>query len=312
MAQLGKLVKIDLRQVWEHEARDFSDWLAKEENLGLLSEELNLDIETLGTEESSGRFRVDILARETNSGDYVIIENQLESTNHDHLGKIITYAAGYDAKYIIWIVKDVLDEHVKAIEWLNEHLDESISCFLVKIEVWQIGESDPAPRFEVVSLKNNWAASLKRAAASDELSPNKVRQQEFWSALRDDFKKRDPHMRVQAPLPQHWLNFSLGSTLCHPYLTINSRENFVSCDLHTRSKEFLSFLQDKEESLRRELGLNFEWWEANKSGGLRATFNVDDVYDPAIQPELFDWLFKTVNHFKRVFFTQVDEFKKIS
>ena len=208
MAQLGKLVKVDLRKVWEHEARDFSGWLVKDENLELLSEELGIEIEAVGTEESSGRFRVDILAKEANSGDYVIIENQLEATNHDHLGKVITYAAGYDAKYIIWIVREVLDEHQKAIEWLNEHLDDSISCFLVKIEVWQIGDSKPAPRFEVISLKNNWAATLKRAISSDELSPNKLKQQEFWGALRENFKSRDTNMRVQAPLPQHWLNFS--------------------------------------------------------------------------------------------------------
>jgi hypothetical protein len=311
MAQLGKLEKVDLRKVWEHEARDFSGWLVKDENLALLADELGIEIEAIGTEESSGRFRVDILAKETNSGDYIIIENQLEPTNHDHLGKVITYAAGYDAKYIIWIVKDVLDEHQKAIEWLNEHLDDSISCFLVKIEVWQIGESKRAPRFEVVSLKNNWVANLKRSVNSDELSPNKLRQQEFWGALRENFKSRDANMRVQTPLPQHWLNFSLGSAFCHPYLTINSKENFVSCDLWTNNKDFLVFLQEHEEEIKNDLGTSFNWWEANKSGGLRTILNVGDVYDQSQFSTSFDWLYKNVKLFQNVFIKYVKEFKAL-
>lgn len=311
MAQLGKLVRVDLRKVWEHEARDFSGWLVKDENLALLSEELGIEIELVGTEQSSGRFKIDILAKETNSGDYIIIENQLEPTNHDHLGKVITYAAGYDAKYIIWIVKDVLDEHQKAIEWLNEHLDDSISCFLIKIEVWQIGDSKPAPRFEVISLKNNWVATLKKSVESEELSANQLKQQEFWTALKENFQSRDKEMSVQTPGPKHWLNFSLGSSFCHPCLTINSKENFVSCDLWTNNKEFLVFLQEREEKIQEDLGISFNWWEANKTGGLRIRLYVEDVYDQSKFSNSFDWLYTTVKLFQKVFKKNIDEFKQL-
>lgn len=311
MAQLGKLVRVDLRKVWEHEARDFSGWLVKDENLALLSEELGIEIELVGTEQSSGRFEIDILAKETNSGDYIIIENQLEPTNHDHLGKVITYAAGYDAKYIIWIVKDVLDEHQKAIEWLNEHLDDSISCFLIKIEVWQIGDSKPAPRFEVISLKNNWVATLKKSVESEELSANQLKQQEFWTALKENFQSRDKEMSVQTPGPKHWLNFSLGSSFCHPCLTINSKENFVSCDLWTNNKEFLVFLQEREEKIQEDLGISFNWWEANKTGGLRIRLYVEDVYDQSKFSNSFDWLYTTVKLFQKVFKKNIDEFKQL-
>ena len=312
MEALGKLTKVDVRKIWEHEARDFSAWLFKDENLTLLSEELGIEIEPIGTEESSGRFRVDILAKEANSGDFIIIENQLEPTNHDHLGKVITYAAGYDAKYLIWIVKDVLDEHTKAIEWLNQHLDDSISCFLIKIEVWQIGDSKPAPRFEVVSLKNNWAATLKKSIVSTEISARGLRQQEYWKLLGENFKSRDKNMRVQTPLPQHWLNFSLGSSLCHPYLTVNTRDNFVSCDLWTSDKDFLGFLQSREEDLDKELDLDFTWWEANKSGGIRAKLHVADVFDAAEHLTTFDWLYNTVRSYQAVFPKYVKEYKALS
>eukprot|EP01037_Dinobryon_pediforme_P001051 gene1051-1061_t len=134
MTKLGKLEKVDLRKVWKHEARNFSTWLVLPENLEVLGAQLGIEIEPLGTEIEVGRFRIDILAKEPNTGENIIIENQLESTNHDHLGKVITYAAGLDARYLIWIVKEVLPEHLKAIEWLNEHLDDTVRCFLVKIE----------------------------------------------------------------------------------------------------------------------------------------------------------------------------------
>lgn len=146
---------------------------------------------------------------------------------------------------------------------------------------------------------------------SGELSPIKLKQQEFWSALRENFKARDSNMRVQAPGPQHWLNFSMGSSFCHIALTINSKENFVSCDLWTNNKEFLVFLQEQEDEIRKELGLAFDWWEANKSGGTRTKLRVDDVYDQAQFTYLFDWLYTTVKLFQKVFKKYTDEFKQI-
>ena len=109
--KLSKLEKVDLREVWKHEALDFTNWLAKPENLELLSDEIGIDITLIQTEASVGNFNVDILAEEENTGRKIVIENQLESTDHDHLGKIITYASGFDAEIIIWIVKNVRDEH---------------------------------------------------------------------------------------------------------------------------------------------------------------------------------------------------------
>ncbi|MCG8321136.1 MAG: hypothetical protein MI921_16655 [Cytophagales bacterium] len=119
--KLGKLEKIiDLRSVWEHEAKDFTNWLAREQNLDLLSNEIGVNISLIKTEAETGDFSVDILAEEAETGKKIIIENQLERTNHDHLGKIITYASGYEAETVIWIVKEFRNEHKSAIDWLNE------------------------------------------------------------------------------------------------------------------------------------------------------------------------------------------------
>ena len=150
--KLGKLQKVDLRKAWNHEALDFTNWLAKDENLKLLGDEIEIELQLIQTEASVGKFNVDILAEEENTGRKIIIENQLETTDHSHLGQIITYASGYDAEIIIWIVKDVRDEHKQAIDWLNEHTDSKIGFFLIVIELWQIGDSLPAPKLNVVFI----------------------------------------------------------------------------------------------------------------------------------------------------------------
>lgn len=126
---LSKLTKINLRDVWRHESLDFTRWLSQQENLDLLGEEIGIDIKLVQTEANVGRFNVDILAEEEGTGKKIIIENQLEDTNHEHLGKIITYASSYDAELILWVVRDYREEHEKAIDWLNEHTDENIVFF---------------------------------------------------------------------------------------------------------------------------------------------------------------------------------------
>ena len=152
---LGKIKKVELRKAWNHEASDFTNWLAEEENLRLLSDEIGVDIKLIQTEATVGRFNVDILAEEENTGNKIVIENQLEVTNHDHLGKIITYASGFDASIVIWVVKEVREEHRQAIDWLNEHTDEDLAFFLIQVELWQIGDSPFAPKFEIVSKPND-------------------------------------------------------------------------------------------------------------------------------------------------------------
>lgn len=310
MVELGKLQKLDVRSVWEHEARDFSSWLAKTENLSLLGDQIGIEIEAIGTEADVGRFRIDILAVEPSSGHKIIIENQLEPTNHDHLGKVITYAAGLDAKYLIWIVKDVLPEHLKAIEWLNEHLDAEISCFLIKIEVWQIGDSKPAPRFEVVSIKNDWAASLKRSVSSAEVSDTQSRQLEFWQGFYAFIKAKDSNIKLHSPRPQHWLNFSIGTSIAHIATTINKRNQRYSCDLYiSNNKGLFAFLQENAEEIQKQIGSEVYWFEASTASGLSVRFPVDDVFDSENQSSAYLWLYEMVLKFKKVLNPYIQTYK---
>jgi hypothetical protein len=311
--ELGKFEKVDLRDVWKHEATDFSAWLARAENLDALAEQLGIEIELTGTEVPVGRFKIDILAKEVNTNENIIIENQLEPTNHDHLGKVITYAAGYDARYLIWIVKDVLPEHLKAIEWLNEHLDDTVRCFLIKIEVWKIGNSNPAPRFEIISTKNDWVASIKKSSKSNGMSSLEVKQLDFWTSFNDFLATRDPNLKHHKPGAQHWMNFSMGSNLAHIPVTINTVKNRLATEIYiSDNKMFYSFLRENEDELISAFGSQLDWFEANIASGFRVFNLVADVFDESRKLEYFEWFYESILKFKKVLTPYIQEFKTSS
>lgn len=171
MEQLEVLTEVqDLRKVWPHEALDFTPWLAKDENIAILGNEIGMEIAVDGTESAVGDFSVDIIATDIATGQKVIIENQLEDTNHDHLGKLITYAAGKDAQTIIWVVKHAREEHRAAIEWLNNHTDDDIGFFLCEIHLYKVGSSNPAVKFSVIEKPNDWIKSVKKISSRQKAS----------------------------------------------------------------------------------------------------------------------------------------------
>ena len=150
--KLSRITKINPREIWKHEALDFTQWLAKDENIEILCEELELNLENIKPEAAAGRYNVDIVADDIDTKRKVIIENQLESTDHKHLGQLLTYASAYDASIIVLLVTDYTEEHRQVIDWFNRNISESISFFLVQIEVYRIGESDPAPKFNIICV----------------------------------------------------------------------------------------------------------------------------------------------------------------
>ena len=308
---LSKLNKVELRDVWGHEAIEFTNWLAQQENLDALSEEIGVDIKLIKTEASVGKFSVDILAEEEASGRKIIIENQLEDTNHDHLGKIITYASGYDAEIIIWIVKDVRDEHQKAIDWLNEHTDENISFFLIKIELWQIEGSNPAPKFEIMVSPNEWAKAIKTSPSNGELTDTKLQQLEFWNKFKNYVRENDTRIRLQTPRPQHWYDVSMGSYDGHVALTINSRENLIGCEVYiSRNKDLFNFLKERKDEIEKEVGEPIEWVDAAVASRIKIKKEVSGIFDQVEAEKYFAWLYEKTVLFQKVFGKYFKEFKK--
>lgn len=300
---LDKLKKVELRTGWKHEAHDFTNWMAEEENLNLLGDEIGFDISLIQTEAKVGSFNVDILAEEANSGNKIIIENQLENTNHDHLGKIITYASGYDAKVVVWVVKNAREEHRQAIDWLNENTTEEIGFYLLEIELWQIGNSLPAPKFEIISRPNDWVKAVKSSTGSSELTDTKIKQLEFWNLFKDFAKQNNTTLRFQKSYPQHWTIISIGSSSCHVSLTINSREKAYGCEIYIpNDKELFHQLWKQREQIESKLGISLEWMELPEKKAsriktsLKGDFENEDSWE-----KVFEWMKETGEKFKVVF-----------
>ena len=263
MINLSKLEEIsDLRKVWPHEAQDFTPWLASEDNIGSLSDAIGIDI-TIDEEESPvGDFNVDIFAREVDTGRKIIIENQLESTNHDHLGKLITYASGKSADIIVWVVKHAREEHRSAIEWLNIHTDDKVAFFLCEIKLYKIGNSTPAVKFEVIERPNDWAKDVKK---SDTASAVQQRRYDYWvafqnyafqdSAFAREFNRRKPAF-------DHWMTFSIGSSSCNMALLQLHKRQALAVEFYIgNDKELFHSLYEHRMEIEAESGLKLDWRE---------------------------------------------------
>lgn len=288
---LGKMIKVDdLRTVWKHEARDFSKWLAQEENLALLSETVGIDLILQETESSVGKFSVDLFATEEGTGRKVIIENQLEDTNHDHLGKIITYASGKCAEVIIWIVKRARDEHIQAIEWLNQHTDQNIGFFLLEIELWKIDNSVAAPKFSIIEKPNDWAKTMK---VVEGLTDQKKLQLEYWQAFAEyafqkpEFKREFSQRKAQ---PQSWYSVSVGSSTYHVSFVVNTQKKRIVTEVYiSGDKDAFEQFKSHAAEIEKEMGLPVEWVEAAKDCRFFVSKNMDVKKNPSCWNECFDW-----------------------
>ena len=260
--ELGKIEKISIRDQWKNEEYDFTPWLAKEENIQLLSEEINLDLEVEDTEVFIGSYKADIVAKDS-EGRTVIIENQLEKTDHKHLGQIITYASGIGAKILIWICSEVTDEHRQAINWLNEISSSEIAFFACEIELWKINESPPAPRFNVKASPNEWSKVAKNISSNLELSETKKSHLEFWNGFKEYMENNNTTLKMRTPRAQHWYGIAVGKSKFSISLTTNTQSNTICCEIYIRgskAKKAFSLLLASKEKIEEATG-TLDWQE---------------------------------------------------
>jgi hypothetical protein len=210
---LGRLERVDLRLAWQGEASHFTPWLAQAENIELLGETIGIELEVESQEQHVGPFRADILCRDTINGHWVLIENQLERTDHSHLGQLLTYAAGLAAVTIVWIASRFTEEHRAGLDWLNNSTTTGINFFGLEIELWRIGDSPMAPKFNVISQPNDWSKSVKEQAASTqsgELTELQRLHLEFWTQFRQYLEDRQSPIRTNRPSKDYWSNVAVG------------------------------------------------------------------------------------------------------
>jgi hypothetical protein len=206
--ELGKLEQVDPRTLWDTEPGDFTPWLAK--NIELLAEELGLDLELLQVEKPVGDFSCDILARDTGRDRPVIIENQLEATDHRHLGQLLTYASGLDAAVVVWISPEIREEHRQALDWLNRHTDEGVDFFGVALEVVRIDDSKPAVHFKLAAAPNAWTKKIV-ATGAGEVTERQIQYQDFFQAVIDELREKHQFTNAQVAQPTNWYAFSSGT-----------------------------------------------------------------------------------------------------
>jgi len=308
--KLGRLEKIDLRKFWKDEARDFTPWLASEENIELLSETLDIDLEVEGTEVPVGIFKVDILAKDINNNKVVIIENQLEKTDHDHLGKIITYASGLGAEIVVWISRAITEEHRKAIDWLNDITGEDIAFFGLEIELWKINQSPPAPKFNIVCSPNEWAKMAKRSSTHNNPTEGSLLKQAFWSSFKEFMEERGTFLKLRKPHPQHWYSIAVGRSKFEIDLTVRTQRPRIGCELYISGeqakKAFGDLLKDKEE-IEHELGEKLDWQELPKARDCRiALYKIGANIEKREEwNDYFEWLGEKAEKFHKVFSKRV-------
>ena len=300
--EFGRLKEMRLREAWESEATDFTPWLAKEENLRLLGDSIGIELELESQEKGVGPFRADILCKDTSDGSWVLIENQLEKTNHTHLGQLITYAAGLNAVTIVWISEKFTEEHRAALDWMNEKTDEKIRLFGIEVKLFQIGNSAPAPRFEIISQPNDWTKTVQHAAeAGREFTGHKLLQQKFWREFRQFMEEKESFVPCQKASPQHWLNHSIGRAGFH-LASILSMWNSVTekkgAEIRTdlilhgpSAKSDFAFLEKQKEHIEKALGMKLVWRNPENKHMCRISARKEiNFVDEKNWPECFKWL----------------------
>lgn len=301
--ELAKLERVELRKAWERESEDFTPWLARPENIELLGEELGLDLEVEAQERNVGPFRADILCKDTATGEWVLIENQLEKTDHTHLGQLMTYAAGLQAVTIVWIAERFCDEHRAALDWLNEITGDKFSFFGLEIELWRIGESLVAPKFNIVSKPNDWTKGGRTPPAGD--SPTGQLQQDYWTAVRELAIQRKSFLKFHKPLPQAWTDVALGRTNLFMSAAINTTKKWASVSLVINTevaKAHFKLLEADRPAIEAEVGEALDWRELpHRKQSHVVLVRAADPTDRKDWPAQHDWLLKTLETFHKVF-----------
>ena len=302
---LGKLERVDVRKAWASEPQHFTPWLASEAGLKLLGETLGIELELEITEKSVGPFKADILAKRTDTVDdhYVLIENQLERTDHLHLGQLLTYAAGLKAATIIWVATSFTDEHRAALDWLNEITGDSFEFYGLEVELWRIGNSAPAPKLNLVVRPNDWSRAVKSAAAGG-VSPLRQLQQRYWQALGARVVAKKMPFKPQKAHPQHWSDYTLGRAGIWLQATMDTKTGRIGVECTVRGpagKVWFKELETQKQAIEKEMGATLSWQllPTRKQSRIALYKTGVDPKKEADWPGQHDWLAQTLLAFHK-------------
>ncbi|MBX3527049.1 MAG: DUF4268 domain-containing protein [Rhodoblastus sp.] len=297
---LGRLEPVSLRDAWPNEASNFTPWLAEEDNLLQLGDTIGLQLELESVEKQVGSFSADILAKDVSTKQWVLIENQIAPTDHSHLGQLLTYAAGLDARTVIWIAESFRDEHRAAIDFLNRATVDEFAFFAIQIELWRIGDSSFAPRFSVVAKPNEWSKQGQAAkqAAEGELSDTQQMYREFWLSVIEKAKDRYPALAARPPYKGNW---QVAERLRGGDPSFSSNAAFtwdkgLRCEIYvdgTLAKTAFRSLKSKKSEIENLLGSTLSWEELPEAKASRIALykpGLDRCTDRTKWADLQEWL----------------------
>ena len=306
---LKQLTPVDISKVWENEPQHFTPWLAREENLKTLGEALGMELELEAQEVNIGDFRADILCKNTEDDSWVIIENQLDPTDHKHVGQLLTYAAGLDASTVIWIAKTFRSEHSAMLDWQNRITDERYRFFGIEMKIWQIEDSARAAQFDVVSSPNNWTRGVSRdtqRAANQELSDKRQWRMRYWTGLGKYMVDNGSSVNCPAPTTRSNLRLSIGRTNFSVYACLASSKGEIDIWLYMAgdfAKAHYHLLKEQQEEIHTEFGETLEWHELPENERSRISLSKQDT-DPLDEndwPQQYKWFTAKLERFDHVF-----------
>ncbi len=313
---LGKLEKVELKHVWPSEPQHFTPWLATAENLSLLADAIGIELEFEAQEKNVGPFRADILCKDTANDHWVLIENQLEKTDHTHLGQLITYASGLKAVNIVWIAKKFTEEHRAALDWLNDITDDQFNFFGLEVELWRIGNSPVAPKFNIVSKPNDWSKNVSAGARdikTSALTDAKLLQLEFWTAFVEYVKEKGEPFRTTKPSPQPGMNIPTGKSGIKLFAVASFLDSFeksfennelraeIVFDNKNQNDYFQQFEKEKEE-INNEIGEAITWPSPSDKRTCKIYLRKPTNLAAKDQwPEQHEWLTEKITLLKKVF-----------
>lgn len=303
MTDFGEIRPVNIREIWPNEATDFTPWLVN--NIDRLGQALGMELEVQEREADVGDFSLDIMAKDLGTGRTVVIENQLTETDHDHLGKLLTYAGGFDAGVLVWIAKELRDEHRKALEWLNEQTGPDVDCFGVVIEVMRIDESKPAFNFKPVVFPNEWQKD--KGGGRGPASPKGEAYREYFQGLIDELRTKHQFTGAKVGQPQNWYSFSSG---VRGIIFSNSfaqggkirAEFYIDLEDKDRNKKLFDHLLEQKPEIEREFGERLSWERLDDRRACRiAVYREGSIEVPtAMRDELRKWSIENLLKLKRL------------
>ena len=312
MGDLGTLSPVNVREVWAGESRDFTPWLA--ENADRLGEALGMDLIHEQTEAAVGRYSADLVFRDASTDKLIVVENMFDATDHDHLGKLITYAAGLGASYAVLLSPEFREEHRSALNWLNSVSADDFGFFGVVLEAWCIGDSLPAPRLRVDVKPDSWSRSARAARVNSEPNERQRAYQRFWGEFLPAFRSEYPDWtRAAAPRKLSWMGFPSSHSNLLRYNTAFCRSGGsyrlrAEAYIDTRDKETTKAMFDdlyrRKEQIERVVGEVLEWSRLDNRRASRASIYYPyeiQVTDEDRWPDALPWLVEAMGKMRDAF-----------